>query len=148
MRRSMVIDRSEALERFRRGRRRSESLFALIPDEAYFDRPIALRNPICFYDGHLPAFSVNTFWKRALGEPGIDAEFERLFERGIDPEAESNAGGGSSAWPSRGRIRGYAREADARIEKAISERPLERDDNPLLREGQALFTILEHEVMH
>ena len=62
----MVIDRTEALERFRRGRRRTKDLFALIPDSSYLDRPIALRNPICFYDGHLPAFSINTLWKRAL----------------------------------------------------------------------------------
>jgi gamma-glutamyl hercynylcysteine S-oxide synthase len=144
----MVIDRNEAIERFRRGRRRSAELFGLIPDASYFDRPIALRNPICFYDGHLPAFSVNTFWKRAMGEPGIDAGFEKLFERGIDPEEEAEAGGSASAWPSRAAIGGYGREADARIEEAILSRPLEDDANPLLERGQALFTILEHEVMH
>ena len=148
MRRLMVIDRSEALERFRRGRGRTRELFGLIPDESYFDRPIALRNPICFYDGHLPAFSVNTLWKRALHEPGIDDGFEKLFERGIDPEAEADAGGAASAWPSRGAIGEYGRQSDARIEEAILSRPLEEESNPLLQGGQALFTILEHEVMH
>src|SRR4051794_16061787 len=38
MRGRMVIDRTEALERFRRGRRRTKDLFALIPDSSYLDR--------------------------------------------------------------------------------------------------------------
>ena len=152
MRRRMVIDRTEALGRFRRGRRRTRDLFALIPDSSYVDRPIALRNPICFYDGHLPAFSINTLWKRALGEPGIDGRFEKLFERGIDPEeeAEAAAAGAPSAWPSRASIVEYGRESDARVEEAILSRTLEApaEKNPMLAGGQALFTILEHEVMH
>ena len=43
----------------------------LAPD-AYHDRPIALRNPIVFYEGHIPAFAVNTLIKLALRRDGID----------------------------------------------------------------------------
>lgn len=148
MRETHVIDRSAALEWFRRNRRRSEDLFALIPDAAYYDRPIALRNPICFYEGHIPAFGINTLWKRALGGEPIDARFEKLFERGIDPEEEALAGGSGAAWPSRPEIRRYGEEADRRLREAIAHRPLVAESTPMLRKGQALYTVLEHEVMH
>ena len=42
-------------------------IFDVIRPEAYFARPIALRHPVAFYEGHLPAFSLNTLVKKALG---------------------------------------------------------------------------------
>ena len=39
-------------------------------DEAYYSRPIALRHPIVFYEGHLPAFSFNTLVKQGAGPAG------------------------------------------------------------------------------
>ena len=39
-------------------------LFDLVEPEAYYSRPIALRHPIVYYEGHLPAFSVNTLVKK------------------------------------------------------------------------------------
>src|ERR1051325_8623774 len=75
-----------------RNRARSKALFDLISEEAYYSRPIALRHPIVFYEGHLPAFSFNTLVKRGLGRPGIDVRLETLFARGIDPhESEGHA---------------------------------------------------------
>ena len=50
-----------------RNRARSKGLFDLVSEEAYYSRPIALRHPIVFYEGHLPAFSFNTLVKRGLG---------------------------------------------------------------------------------
>src|ERR1043166_4975428 len=82
------LTRRNLLEWFRQGRARSREVFAIPKDEAYYDRPIKLRNPIVFYEGHLPAFAVNTLLKLSLNEPGIDAHYELLFERGIDPESE------------------------------------------------------------
>jgi len=85
------LDRAALLDRFRRVRARSRQLFDLITPDAYYSRPIALRNPIVFYEGHLASFSVNTLIKKALGEPGIDPDLEVLFARGIDPESEATA---------------------------------------------------------
>ncbi|MCA1610092.1 MAG: SUMF1/EgtB/PvdO family nonheme iron enzyme [Acidobacteria bacterium] len=142
----MVIGHDEALEWYRRNCRRSGELFGMIPDFAYGDRPIPLRNPICFYDGHIPAFGINTLWKRALGQPALNADYESLFERGIDPEAPPDAAG--PQWPTRKEIGEYRRSADAALTRLFAEGPLEDDDNPLLRRGQAVYTVLEHEVMH
>ena len=86
-----AIDTAAAVDWYRRNRVRSAAIFDLIEPAAYYSRPISLRNPIVFYEGHLPAFSVLAFVRRGLGRPGVDARLEKLFERGIDPESEASA---------------------------------------------------------
>src|SRR5262245_30745123 len=143
------LDRSAVLDRFRRMRARTRALFDLLDPEAYYERPIELRNPVVFYEGHLPAFAVNTLIKKGLGQPGIDAHLETIFARGIDPDAEADAvARGNPAWPDRGAVLAYVAEADRRLEQAIQDADLERNDHPLLAGAQALWTILEHEEMH
>jgi iron(II)-dependent oxidoreductase len=123
---------------YRSIRARTRELFEIITPDAYFDRPIALRNPIVFYEGHLPAFAVNTLVKSALGRKGIDASFETLFARGIDPEDEASAKSPTDLWPARDAVQAYGREADALVEDALRDLP----------GGEATFTVLEHELMH
>ena len=112
----MPFDRGAAAAWYRKNRARSRALFDLISADAYYSQPIALRHPIVFYEGHLPAFSFNTLVKRALGRPSIDARLEALFARGIDPH-ESAAAGADAAraaalWPSRDEVHRFADEAD------------------------------------
>jgi iron(II)-dependent oxidoreductase len=143
------LDRSAALEWFRRNRARSRALFAMVAPEAYLARPIALRHPILFYEGHLPAFNANTLLRRGLGRPPIDPELDVLFERGIDPLDEGAATRSThAAWPARARIHEYAQAADVAVAAAIASADLDRDDSPVLRGGLALYSILEHEAMH
>src|SRR6516225_6213292 len=114
---SSAVDRALFLSWYQRNRDRSRALFDLLVDEAYYSRPIALRHPIVFYEGHLPAFSFNTLVKRALNGRSIDARLETLFARGIDPD-ESSAHGDRPAearWPSRETVRAFADEADRRV---------------------------------
>jgi hypothetical protein len=87
----MPLDRPAILDRFTRTRARTRALFELLHDAAYYERPIALRNPVVFYEGHLPAFAVNTLVKKALGQAGVDEQLETIFARGIDPESEAAA---------------------------------------------------------
>jgi ergothioneine biosynthesis protein EgtB len=144
-----ALDRAGALERFTRTRTRTQALFDVLDDSVYYERPIALRNPVVFYEGHLPAFAVNTLIKKGLGRPGIDAHLERIFERGIDPDSEQAAQArGNPSWPSRAEVRQYAAEADRIIGDAIANDDVVCDDRPLLRGGEALWAILEHEEMH
>jgi ergothioneine biosynthesis protein EgtB len=132
---------------YRRNRERSRALFSLLADDAYYCQPIALRHPIVFYEGHLPAFSFNTLVKKALGRPAIDERLERLFARGIDPE-ESQGGSTPATWPDRATVRGFAEEADRRVLDALEREELERPGHPLLDRADAVYTILEHEAMH
>ena len=85
--RSIAIDRSAVVDWYLGNRARSRAIFDLIDPAAYYSRPIALRNPIVFYEGHLPAFSILAFLRRGLGRGPIDERLERLFERGIDPDS-------------------------------------------------------------
>ena len=117
------VDTTAAVEWYRRNRARSEAIFDLIDPSAYYSRPISLRNPIVFYEGHLPAFSVIAFLRRGLGLPPVDARLEQLFERGIDPETEASAvprSGASTVWPSREEVRAFARACDEAVIGAMS----------------------------
>jgi ergothioneine biosynthesis protein EgtB len=144
-----ALDRSAILRRFTGLRARTRALFDVLDESAYHERPIALRNPVVFYEGHMPAFAVNTLIKRGLGRPGIDEQLETIFARGIDPDSEAAAvARGNPAWPSRAVVLDYAAAADRLIEDAIASAVLERADHPLLSRAQALWTILEHEEMH
>jgi ergothioneine biosynthesis protein EgtB len=142
---STAIDTRAAIAWYRRNRRRSEALFDLIDPAAYYTRPISLRNPIVFYEGHLPAFSVIAFLRRGLGRPPVDARLESLFERGIDPDSEQAAvprSGASTIWPSRDEVRAFARACDEAILAALEG--LDAASLPL----EGLYTALEHEAMH
>ncbi|HYS53746.1 MAG TPA: SUMF1/EgtB/PvdO family nonheme iron enzyme [Thermoanaerobaculia bacterium] len=138
----MSLDRGRLLRWFREGRARSREVFAIPKPECYYDRPIPLRNPIVFYEGHLPAFTVNTLIKLSLRQPGVDAGYEVLFERGIDPDSIDAANPTSSQWPSRRCVQEYGARADALIEQALLEGAIEDDG------GEAAIAILEHEQMH
>src|SRR5437879_2826650 len=110
---SPALDREALVAWYQRNRARSSRLFDLLTDEAYYSRPIALRHPIVFYEGHLPAFSFNTLVKRALGRPSIDERLETLFARGIDPsEVGAATRSARDEWPSRDLVRQFAEESD------------------------------------
>jgi len=145
----LVLDRADALARYTANRRRTRELFDLLDNSIYYERPISLRNPVVFYEGHVPAFSVNTLIKKALGWKGIDEHLETIFARGIDPESEAaSVARGNPAWPSRAEVHQYVEAADRLIEKAIASADLERPGDPMLDRARALWTILEHEEMH
>jgi ergothioneine biosynthesis protein EgtB len=144
------LDRTELLLSFDAIRARTRSLFDLVAPESYESRPIRLRNPIVFYEGHLPAFNVNTLLKKGMGGEGVDPALERIFERGIDPEDETTATprGNVSSWPERREVLRYAEAADRAIRDALENAPLEGDVRPALRRGEAVFAMMEHELMH
>jgi gamma-glutamyl hercynylcysteine S-oxide synthase len=138
---------------YARNRERSRALFDLLDPAVYYSRPIALRNPIVFYEGHLPAFTVIALLQRGLGRPGVDDRLEQLFARGIDPESEEAAvprSGADTIWPSRDEVLAYGAEVDQVIEEVLTGWEAPPPDAPLsaLRERDAVFTALEHEAMH
>ncbi|HYN10012.1 MAG TPA: SUMF1/EgtB/PvdO family nonheme iron enzyme [Vicinamibacterales bacterium] len=147
---STALDRQHLIDWYTRNRVRSKALFDLVADTAYYTRPIALRHPLVFYEGHLPGFSFNTLVKRGLGQPSIDPRLETLFSRGIDPH-ESDAAGSRDdrgLWPTRAAVQDFANEADRRVLAALAHEDLERPGHPLLDRAEAAFAILEHEAMH
>jgi iron(II)-dependent oxidoreductase len=142
------VTRDELVAWYREARARTRTLFDAVAPEAYYERPIALRNPIVFYEGHLPGFSVNTLVKLALRREGVDARLETLFARGIDPEDEAAVRSPTDVWPEREEVQAFAASCDALVEDALRNAILEDDAVPHLRGAEAVFTILEHELMH
>jgi iron(II)-dependent oxidoreductase len=145
--------RPALIDWYLRNRARSKALFDLVSEEAYYSRPITLRHPIVFYEGHLPAFSFNTLVKRGLGRPSIDAGLETLFARGIDPHEAAGNGSGDArdareGWPTRDAVQSFAAEADRQVLDALEREDLDRSSHPLLDRLEAAFAILEHEAMH
>jgi ergothioneine biosynthesis protein EgtB len=148
-----MIDRSALVAWYRQNRTRSRQLFDLLDPSAYYSRPIALRNPIVFYEGHLPAFSLIALVKRGLGCPGVDERLEQLFARGIDPDSESAAvprSGRGTVWPSRGDVLEFGARTDALVIDALEHAAFDLDGrvHPAMRGGEAIYTALEHEAMH
>ena len=139
------------LDWFERNRRRSTALFDLLDPACHYTRPIALRNPIVFYEGHLPAFNVIVLINRGLERPGVDDALERLFARGIDPEDEQSAQprGNPASWPTRAETHAYARRPMRSCGAALADAPLDRSPgHPVLDRAEGVYTVLEHEAMH
>ncbi|HEY1866646.1 MAG TPA: SUMF1/EgtB/PvdO family nonheme iron enzyme [Candidatus Cybelea sp.] len=133
---------------YRFNRERTASLFDLVDASAFYERPIPLRHPLIFYEGHIPAFSVNTLNVAALGEPPVNADFQILFERGIDPGSLDEAQRHEHQWPDRETVAAFATQCDERVRAAFESAKLEDSKVPRLVRGQAAYTILEHELMH
>src|SRR5688572_15045675 len=133
-----MLDRTAAIAWYRRNRARSRTLFDLLVPDVYYERPIELRHPIVFYEGHLPGFSFNTLVKKALGGPSIDARLEAIFARGIDPHESSGSAGPTAeapearrradpaGWPTRDEVLAFAAEADRRVLYALCHADVER----------------------
>ena len=144
-----VVDRGTAIQTYRDNRTRTEALFDLLAPDTYYERPISLRHPVVFYEGHIPAFAVNCFLKKGLGHPGLDNDLEVLFARGIDPSDQQAANESAiHDWPTRGEVQRYASAADDAILEALESATIEDDANAVLCRGQGVFTMLEHEIMH
>ncbi len=143
------LDRVALVDRYRRQRARTAALFASIDPGVYYAAPIPLRHPFVFYEGHLPGFAYLVLHERALHRGAINAQLERLFERGIDPGTlDLAAGHRRSDWPDRASVAGFAAACDAALIDDIAHATLDDAANPLLAGAEALYTILEHEEMH
>src|ERR1700677_5147237 len=88
-------------------RAQTDDLFSLIAPEAIYDRPIAERHRLIFYLGHFEAFDWNLLARRGMSEAAFHPEFDKLFERGIDPPAGESPQDTSADWPSRVEIEKY-----------------------------------------
>jgi len=143
-----ALKRTDFVDWYRANRKRSSMLFDMLSADAYDSRPIPLRHPVRFYEGHLPAFSYITLVRGALGAPAMDDAMEKLFQRGIDPASATAAQSSApAAWPARERVQELARRWDAEVLAALSRAQAESGAlSPRVRE--AVYTVLEHEQMH
>jgi ergothioneine biosynthesis protein EgtB len=136
-------------ERYRAVRARTTRLFDRVAPEAYYLRPIPLRHPFVFYEGHLAAFVVNKLFGEALGEPPRHAAFDRLFARGIDPVDKAAAERVSvESWPTRDEVRKYVRQVEDRLYETLAALDPDDPPHPWLAGGRLIDMLIEHEFMH
>ena len=140
MRRS-VIDRLEAAWR------RSDALFSGLDPAALLERPIPLRQPFVFYLGHLPAFAWNQVVRGVLGRGDCVRDFDRLFERGIDPVGVDRVDE-ASEWPREREILAYRDRVRDAIRASVGPVAARAGDDPLARGDRIFHLVLAHEAMH
>ena len=118
----------------------------MIPVEEQLSKPINLRNCCIFYLGHIPAFLDTHLTRAAGGPPTVPDEYQKVFERGIDPDVENpeNCHAHSEIpdeWPPLDEILAYQRRVRDRARALYKDANLERDREV----GRALWIGFEHE---
>jgi gamma-glutamyl hercynylcysteine S-oxide synthase len=126
-------------ERYRDVRGRTRQIFGLVEPEAFDLRPIPLRHPIRFYEGHLASFNFGMLLQSGFVKNDPQPELTTLFARGIDPLDQSAADKLTiEGWPERAFVADYV----ARVEGEMS-RAFDAEIDPIY-----LHTAVEHEEMH
>ncbi len=128
---------------------RSDQVFALLDEKAWYERPIALRQPFIFYVGHLPAFAWNQVARGLLGREGFEPKFDELFARGIDPVGVDVYVPDSPAlWPKPAEVIAYRDRVRAALLDCFDDVAVLEAADPLAERGRIWQLVIEHEVMH
>ena len=126
---------------------RSDEIFHLVEPDALIEQPIALRHPLIFYLGHLPAFAWNQVCRGVLGMPSFRPEFDELFERGIDPVGIDQYEP-STEWPAVEEVIQYRDQVRGELIEGIAKVGDRTDHDPLAERGRIFEVAIEHELMH
>src|SRR5665213_721551 len=108
-------------ERLTDARGRTDALFDVLNPDAIYDRPVAERHRLIFYLGHFEAFDWNLLGRRSWSETAFHPEFDRLFERGIDPAPGQAPADSAGDWPSRNEVEQYGAKARAWVDGHLDE---------------------------
>jgi 5-histidylcysteine sulfoxide synthase len=143
-------DRQELLNYFENAWQLEDILFkSLTSDDTFYLNPDPLRNRLIFYLGHSAVFYINKLIQVQLLPAGLNAEYENLFEIGVDPEipAELDRAIEHCQWPSVAEVWQYRSQAYRTIVDLIKTISIDlpiRPDRPLW----ALMMGIEHQRIH
>ena len=134
------------LQRLAHARAQSDDLFAIVRQEALYDRPISQRHRIIFYIGHLETFDWNLLGRRFLALPSFAPAFDELFAFGIDPLDGGLPADQPRDWPSREEVARYTSRMRETLDAALAAF---EDSAARRRElAQLLHVAIEHRLMH
>ncbi len=140
--------RQRILDYFHRTFDRYEQLFEVLTcDEAYFEKPIALRHPLIFYFGHTATFFVNKLLLAGLLKERINPRFESMFAIGVDEMSWDDLNEANYDWPTVAAVRDYRNRVRAAVDAIIRNAPLTLPidwENP----WWAIVMGIEHERIH
>ena len=114
----------------------TDTLFALVRAEAFYERPIPERHRLIFYFGHLEAFDWNLIGQE-VAVSSFSPEFDQLFAFGIDPKPGHTQQDERSDWPEVAEVRAYNRRVRQTLDDVLSQ-----------TSEQLLAIALEHRLMH
>ena len=147
--------REDVLAYFENGWMITETLFAGLVGEAAFYRPPwhDLRHPMIFYYAHPAALYVNKLRVAGVLDGPVNADFEQVFETGVDEMSWDDLSKNSALWPTVSDAQAYRRAVHSvvkdviRTHPAFDELPLTPGDPPsdVVR---AVLMSCEHERIH
>ena len=105
-----------------KARHSMDTVFALVPSNAWLDRPVPERHRLVFYLGHVEAFDWNLI-RSELHLQSFQSTFDRLFAFGIDPKAGQLPDDVPSDWPSIKEISDYTALVRRRIDEVVHHIP-------------------------
>lgn len=140
------------LNELAQARKRTDQLFALLPDAMFYERPIRERHRLAFYLGHLEAFDVNLL----LGQSAVPAgratrnqrlrHLHKLFAFGIDPIGENLPADTREDWPELDEIYQYVKRTRGQVGRHISKMAGRRINGVPV--ATLLHGAIEHRLMH
>jgi 5-histidylcysteine sulfoxide synthase/putative 4-mercaptohistidine N1-methyltranferase len=151
---NLNADRQAVLDYFDNTWAMTEVLFSgLAVEDAFYRAPYhGLRHPLIFYYAHTVAVFINKLRVAGLLDGPLNAEFERLFEVGVDEMRWDDLHEGNpEIWPPLSAVQAYRREGYALIRHLIETHPgLEAERLPITQQSPlwALVMGFEHERIH
>jgi gamma-glutamyl hercynylcysteine S-oxide synthase len=145
--RAMMNLEPSLLVRLQEARERTDALFALLPPNTFYDRPIPERHRLLFYFGHLEAFDRNLL-SPALGISSEDSTLDKLFAFGIDPVGGGLPTDKPGDWPSLAQVEQYNRGVRGKLDERLREPGSSLVADPSLADGTLLNVAIEHRLMH
>lgn len=128
---------SVSLESLNEARKQTDSLFALLPPENLYARPIDVRHRVIFYMGHLENFDWLQLERKVAGQESFHPAFDQLFEAGIDPPLGQLPRDAPQDWPEVSAVREYVGRIREKVDADWESLPAERRQ-----------MVLEHRHMH
>ena len=121
----------------------------MVPRDELLSKPIKLRNAVIFYLGHIPTFLDIHLTRATDGKPNDPASYQRIFERGIDPDVEDpekchDHSEIPDAWPPLEEVLKFQDSVRARTRSLYESKSAFEDP----RVSRALWLAFEHEAMH
>jgi len=146
--------RKELLDYFDNTWTLTEVLFdGLISEEAYYCRPYhKLRHPMIFYYVHPAIVYINKLRVSGMIQNGINAEFEKLFETGVDEMRWDDLHeGNENIWPPINELHQYRADVYRIVHELIETHPLFDDEHMPISMDKPTWALLmsfEHERIH
>ncbi len=146
-------NRQKILNYFDDGWALTELLFSgLASNEAFYQPPYhQLRHPLIFYYGHPASLYINKLRVAGLLEHPLNAEFEVLFETGVDEMRWDTLYESKAVWPTLEAVREYRRDVYAVVRRLIEEHPLLAPEHLPITMGSPMWALVmafEHERIH